>query len=313
MGDLTIEFKLNCNHIFCRSCLTEYVKDKINNYDITEINCPNGINNCVILIDENVIQNLTEKIFWVKYNKIKKRNFILNNNNYIICPYPDCDSYGKLNENVDNSSQNIFCVGKKHEFCTICKRLAHYNMNCDSLIEYELMRNIRDYPDVKKCPKCKFYIQKNQGCNHMTCGNKICKYEFCWICLGSCEPGHFSNIFSKCHNLQNLSQNSIFMKYTLLLHLKWFVYFFVIIIGIPLLFLSVPLIFFISLFFNLIKANNKIIHFIIKFIAIFTYLCLGFVTVPLTILILIFGSIVTMIGFMIYCIVKFIRMRLQRS
>ena len=42
------------------------------------------------------------------------------------------------------------------------------------------------------CPTCRTKIEKNQGCNHMTCG--FCGYEFCWACgeSASSADNHFS-------------------------------------------------------------------------------------------------------------------------
>ena len=33
----------------------------------------------------------------------------------------------------------------------------------------------------KQCPRCKFWVEKNDGCDHMTCK---CKFEFCYKCGG---------------------------------------------------------------------------------------------------------------------------------
>jgi hypothetical protein len=40
--------------------------------------------------------------------------------------------------------------------------------------------------NTKKCPNCHKSIEKNEGCNHMTCRRPAgCGHEFCWLCLGT--------------------------------------------------------------------------------------------------------------------------------
>jgi hypothetical protein len=42
---------------------------------------------------------------------------------------------------------------------------------------------------TKPCPQCRTAIEKNLGCNHMTC--KKCGYEWCWLCNATYTPGHY--------------------------------------------------------------------------------------------------------------------------
>ena len=58
---------------------------------------------------------------------------------------------------------------------------------------------------VKKCPKCKIYTEKNEGCNHMTCTS--CKYQWCWLCEGEYQYGHYNS--GRCNGQQFTKANSI--------------------------------------------------------------------------------------------------------
>jgi len=44
----------------------------------------------------------------------------------------------------------------------------------------EILSQIREEICTRKCPHCNVSIQKNGGCDHITCGK--CSHEFCWIC-----------------------------------------------------------------------------------------------------------------------------------
>jgi len=74
-------------------------------------------------------------------------------------------------------------------FCFSCNQDDHRPASCDELRRWQIKchDDSETYnwlmTNTKACPKCQTSIEKNGGCNHMTCKTSSCKFEFCWVCL----------------------------------------------------------------------------------------------------------------------------------
>lgn len=51
---------------------------------------------------------------------------------------------------------------------------------------------------TKHCPNCNKFIEKNQGCDHMTCRTTAGGFghEFCWLCFGNWKSHKACNKFN---------------------------------------------------------------------------------------------------------------------
>jgi len=49
---------------------------------------------------------------------------------------------------------------------------------------------------IKKCPQCKVWIEKTEGCNHMSCK---CGAHICWVCMGIFTPDTIYNHMNMAH------------------------------------------------------------------------------------------------------------------
>lgn len=88
---------------------------------------------------------------------------------------------------------------RAHRFCFKCGDAMHWPCPCDKLKEWkkkmreeigeveeeetganadELAMKMWMKANTKACPQCGVLIEKNDGCNHMTCVNPTCRYEF---------------------------------------------------------------------------------------------------------------------------------------
>ncbi|KAF9522378.1 hypothetical protein CPB83DRAFT_822882 [Crepidotus variabilis] len=97
------------------------------------------------------------------------------------CTTPDCKQlYRRL-----QPSQNIHCPSCFKPICSACDDEPHEKMSCE---ENRLYRNPEERDrrnemfmaqrGFKKCPSCSRWIEKNGGCNHMSCR---CGAQFNWM------------------------------------------------------------------------------------------------------------------------------------
>ena len=199
-----------CHHRFCQECFIEYLSDLIKNKKIEKIPCPEK--NCSVKeIKEEFFSNYLTEEEYFKYRTMRSQLEIMKDPKKMFCPH--CDSYASIpNENFildTNNAQYVkttmTCMNG-HQFCSCGIALHDGDCYKDSNDFQKFLIN----ENVKQCPKCGFYIKKLKGCNHMTCGNLACKFEFCWLCMREAVPGHFQ--FGKCKGMQFIDTTGCIYK-----------------------------------------------------------------------------------------------------
>ena len=190
---------LPCGHLCCTQCWLNYFKTAISEAKVEQIKCVDFL--CKEVISEEFILNhiKDDKTLVDKYNKFKLRAEIIKDNNKKQCPHPDCESYLEKSRNT----KYVKCkLG--HEYCFDCLKPPHGNTSCEDNVDKQFLK-WKKHRRIKRCPRCKIFIEKNEGCNHMTC--KSCKYEWCWLCEGPYSYEHFSS--GKCRGHQYTRADNI--------------------------------------------------------------------------------------------------------
>ncbi|CEP13362.1 hypothetical protein [Parasitella parasitica] len=180
---------VSCGHRFCRTCYTHYVVQKIREEgESRRIQCPDS--KCAVIVDEKTVELLVDSKTHLKYRELLNRTFVDDNDFLRWCPAPDCEyaiectvpstSLTSIVPTVECKCTCRFCFGcglDDHQPC-ICVLVKKWLQKCEDDSETANWISVH----TKECPKCRSTIEKNGGCNHMTC--RKCIYEFCWVCMG---------------------------------------------------------------------------------------------------------------------------------
>lgn len=228
LGAICLCFK-ECQHVYCKDCMTEYFKIQIKDGNVQCLNCPEP--KCSSVATPLQVKHLVDEELFARYDRLLLQSSLDLMADVVYCPRQSCCTPVM----VEPDTTMGICSACQYAFCTLCKMGYHGVSHCK--LPAEELRDLRDEylsastegkkfmeqrfgkkvvqraveesfsrdwlnENCKSCPRCGTNIQKVDGCNKMTCTS--CKQYFCWLCMGVLSKGnpysHYNNPHSPCYN-----------------------------------------------------------------------------------------------------------------
>jgi len=210
-------YSMDCQHSFCIDCWKEYLNTSLLDKTSTPIEilsktCPHL--KCREIISQSEVQFHTPQLL-PKYQNCQLSCFVEECNAFRFCPGPNCDQIAHIPNSLQsptsrNRGNNVIkggansvatCTECSTSFCYACGSEPHAPLTCHQLGQWN--EKCEDESETanwitvntKACPKCSARIEKNQGCNHMTC--RACNHHFCWLCMCDWEKHGYNSSCNK--------------------------------------------------------------------------------------------------------------------
>ncbi|KAF9454399.1 hypothetical protein P691DRAFT_808539 [Macrolepiota fuliginosa MF-IS2] len=182
----------SCEHIYCSSCLHHYILSTLDNRnfplkcmggDTTVCNQPLSIPLIKEFLSPHQFKQMVEAAFTSYIDK--------NPETFKHCNTPDCTQIYR----TTTLPQELQCPSCFSEICTACNEEGHAGMTCaerrahkdpgeqERLFGAWVAENLNN---VKRCPSCRAWVEKMEGCNDMSCN---CGAHLRWIYSGVFNDG----------------------------------------------------------------------------------------------------------------------------
>uniref|UniRef100_A0A4W2GFH3 E3 ubiquitin-protein ligase RNF144A n=1 Tax=Bos indicus x Bos taurus TaxID=30522 RepID=A0A4W2GFH3_BOBOX len=204
--------------VFCFfQCLKQYVELLIKEGLETAISCPDAACPKQGHLQENEIECMVAAEIMQRYKKLQFEREVLLDPCRTWCPASTCQAVCQLQEMGLHTPQLVQCKACDTEFCSACKASWHPGQGCPETMPITFLpgetssafKLDEDDAPIKRCPKCKVYIERDEGCAQMMCKN--CKHAFCWYCLESLDDDFLLIHYDKgpCRNKLGHSRASV--------------------------------------------------------------------------------------------------------
>ena len=194
-----------CGHTFCRSCASGYFGSLMADGAACAITCPEP--SCRLAVTPPEVKALLDAETYERFEKLTVQSSLAGMKDIVWCPR--CEYPAFL---VDGEAGRLALCGKcSFSFCKECNQSWHGLSPCANLatrwrnadeagraalrakygerVLEEVQSSEWMQQNTKPCPNCQTHVEKNGGCNHITC--RHCNFEWCWLCNCKYQPGHF--------------------------------------------------------------------------------------------------------------------------
>ncbi|MCL7025678.1 hypothetical protein MKW94_027096 [Papaver nudicaule] len=184
-----------CFHNYCEHCIAKYIQVKVIQDNTSQIQCPHT--NCNVVLDTVSCRSILSETVFEKWCRVNCESAVLLESSKggfaygrSYCPYRDCSEL-VLNECQTSRSSKITrsnCPSCKRLFCFHCMVPWKEYHRCtdrspETVTDIDsndvlFMENAKNNKWVR-CPSCRHYVERIDGCSSMACR---CKTRFCYDC-----------------------------------------------------------------------------------------------------------------------------------
>ncbi|KAK9726101.1 hypothetical protein RND81_05G190300 [Saponaria officinalis] len=161
-------------HPFCQDCMATHILYRIQSR-VATVRCP-GVE-CTAKLDPIECQTLIPGNVFVEWCDILVDAWIARKGHKrAVCPYEGCAEV-VIDECKSGGKQE--CAKCRREFCFGCG--VKWERNHHEVCRYEelVFLNAARQGSWKRCPNCRFFVQRSTGCNSVSCR---CGTTFCYKC-----------------------------------------------------------------------------------------------------------------------------------
>ncbi|XP_073010776.1 uncharacterized protein [Typha latifolia] len=174
----------SCGHVFCASCVAQYVSAKVED-NVVSIRCPDP--DCKVgAVDPEMCRDILPGAVFHRWGWALCESSLGSKKFY--CPYKDCSALLVDEGDAATTITDAECPHCNRMFCARCRVAWHDGIGCEEFeklgkdergTEDLMLRKLAADKKWQRCPQCKMFVEKIDGCMFMSCR---CGYCFCYVC-----------------------------------------------------------------------------------------------------------------------------------